>query len=411
MQSQKDRDLPMTDKGLAENSPAISVAPAANINAPPLASKAPANTNAAPTSDKPLVDGSKKTWGERTYDNIVYKVFGFGVNLGFSSYLTYWINHSNRHVPFTQSTPRNISENVKNWFYDSILTGSKANATRDHAGLQINKGRSSIASAMGNALILTMGGHILIPIVKIAEDKKTRIVQWLDKRHYGEDGVQAPEIQAAHDRIAEEIRPTWTSTILSRVVSMGTVQIAARTVGHENNFIKIGGKKISAPFVQEFPGIDKGAEEIGAAIVEKGYLPSSIKNATDRFLISSTKSDPMYRDKIRENEYRDRAPTTMLLKYGVSDIIYTALTASVIKPANNWFMRNFSFMRKEPEKTPTTDRPVVRAGTTLLDRTPEIPPNVLLKEAQENTTTPDTRISEPSHNGPLFAPSMELQKA
>lgn len=311
-----------------------------------------------------LIDGSKKTWGEKVYHNVVYRIFGFGVNLGVSSYLTYWINHSERNVPFTQSTPHKASESLKSWFNKSWVTKNPPFMKEVLPEVRANR-----AKVMGNALILTMGGHILIPIVKLFEDHKTGIVKWLDEKHYGKEGVEDPGIQAAHERVAQELRPTWLSTALARIVSIGAVQISARTIGTKENFIKRIGEKGNIPYVKDYPGIDRGAEEMGAAVVEKGYLNEGLKNATNSFLVKSTRSPGRITDSIGAGITKTREPATMLLKYGFSDIIYTIITAAIIQPTNSWFIRNFSFLRKEPENpSGDTHTPVVRKGV-LLDAT------------------------------------------
>lgn len=395
LQAKDSGNLPITDPGLTD------AARAENSKKTILAGDTTGATNIAPTQSPPLkpslADGSKKTWGEKVYNTVVYQVFGFGINLGVSSLLTYWVKHSQQKV-WQGKTPEGISESLKNWFANSILTGSKSTPVED-------PNKQGRAQAMANATILTLGGHIMIPIIKLFENNKTGIITSLDSYHYGKEGTKNPEISAAHERIANEIRPTWFSTILARVGSMLAVQGSARLFGADNNFISKAGKDYNIPLIKSYPGIESGTGNAGRVVAESFAIPQGLRKRVDASLVKLTANPAQLKDVNLKGETIDISQTGKLFKYGFSDVIYTLITAASIKPMNNWLIRNFSFLRKEPETAPAPVKPHIRSAGLYSDETLET------KEQPSVTDgTPSKNISHLTHDG-LLTSAPALQKA
>lgn len=401
-------NLPITDPGLTDN------ARPENGKKTMLAGDTTGAMNVPPTPTKPsLADGSKKTWGEKVYNTLVYQVFGFGINLGVSSLLTYLTLHSNWKIPFFFKKEDGPNRTVKEpYMVKELYTGlrswlEKNWPTQNVQGLGFGEAKEATrkdrAKVMAGALVLTFGGHIMIPVIKFFEDRKTTIVEWLDKKHYSTEEIQSPEVQAAHERIAKEIRPTILSTVLARIGSVVAVQLSARTAGTEkDNFIKVGARKIGFTPLSEFPGIDQKAESIGLYTANK--LPKSVVEKTDNWLIKATGGNKTPHEDIDSGK-AEHGITGLLFKYGFSDIVYTLITAASIKPMNNWLIRNFSFLRKEPETAPAPAKPHIRTAGLYSDEAPET------KEQPSNDADiPSKNISQLTHDG-LLTSAPALQKA
>ncbi len=351
------------------------------------------------TDSKPLIDGSKKTWGEKIYNTLVYQVFGFGVNLGFSSLLTYLTLHSKWQSPILgrkqDGTPRMVKEvytDLRSWFERSWPTSNIKGFAE--ASPEVRKDRANV---MSGALVLTLGGHIMIPVIKFFEDKKTSIVQWLDKKHYGANTELPEEVSAAHERIAQEIRPTLTSTALARVGSVVAVQLSARTFGIEKNLIGRAAEKINSPIGKDFRGFDKFTETKGLQAAE--LIPTKVATPINNFLLRTSGQE------VKPNAKNPEVAS--LLKYGFSDIIYTIITAVSIKPMNNWLIRNFSFLRKEPEQTPHIEKPVIRTAGLYSD-TQQLEQ---ASDAQNKSThKPSPNIQSPQYDGHVISTN-QLERA
>lgn len=366
----------------------------AATDAPALAS-AEKSLDAQPSVPTPaspragLIDGSQKTWGEKVYNNTVYKFFGFGVNLGFSSLLTYLTLHSDWKMPLLKKKDgsglmiKEVYGGLRDKFENSPITANLKGFSP--VTEEVRKDRAKV---MASALVLTLGGHIMIPIIKFFEDRKTGIVKWLDNKHYGPEAEENPEIMAAHQRVAEEIRPTLASTVLARLGSVLAVQLSARTIGIEKNLIKKGAEAVNLPIARDFNGLDRFTEEKGLLVANK--LPSRISNATDKFLIKTSGGN------VKPDA--EHKPTALLFKYGFSDIVYTIITAVTIKPLNNWLIRHFEFLRKAPDNeiAEQKPKPAIRQAGLYSESTPETVNTVIT--ANE---TPAASIRSGSHEGML----------
>jgi len=107
-----------------------------------------------------------------------------------------------------------------------------------------------------------IGGSIMSVLpVKWLEDHKFKLVQWLDKRIYGEDRVaHDPQIRQAHREMEEVPEQTWKSVVAARcssfIATFGTLWLIganksplAKTFGHSIESVSIrGGRAIDAHF-------------------------------------------------------------------------------------------------------------------------------------------------------------------
>lgn len=237
-------------------------------------------------------NGNMKTQGEKSFDNWFYWANNFGLNLLISAPITYFF----------------IKNKNGQGIYRSMLKSFETMGVKN----------PDTRKVMANALSLTTGGHFTAAGVKVAEDNKYEIVDWLDRGHYGDQLVDtSPEIQAAHERIALESSPTWLNMIASRAVCSASVTAAAGFAGREDsNMLMNYGKSKNIPALRNFT-----IEGMGRVAGQKtaDLTPAAMQKAFNTVLspLATENKHLVYRD---------------VLTYGAMDVVYTFLTAVILKP-------------------------------------------------------------------------------
>lgn len=347
------------------------------------------DSSPAPASSLPANDSTNlprnrdKTWGEKVFDRSVYGGIGYGVNLGLSALVSYFILENKHGAAF-----KNF---LQEKFYKQTL-GVK---------------HESMAKTLTNAFTLMMGGHIVATaMIKPAEDHKGKIVRWLDKQHYGEDAELDPTIKQAHEHIDREHKPTLLGIIAARMTSWGFVQMAAYSVGNEKNLINKLGDKIGISPIKKFKGIELHSKEAGTALADH-YTPSAVRNGASELLkplvnpegpvkngLTSSDKSPLLSER-QKTVYKE------VLEYTFMDVFYTAITAFTIKPINTFLMKHVPLFRHggaKPQEIPT---PMKTAY--FLDQTP------VSEEKNEPVVSRSYQVNNIAHDGLLAAP--QLQKA
>jgi hypothetical protein len=69
--------------------------------------------------------------------------------------------------------------------------------------------------------VMTLGGTLLVPIVKFFEAHKSDLVRFYDKTFHGQRMAEDPAIQAAHEAMDREPQQSWGSLWKARVVIIG----------------------------------------------------------------------------------------------------------------------------------------------------------------------------------------------
>jgi len=70
-------------------------------------------------------------------------------------------------------------------------------------------------------LVLTVGGSLLVPVVKWFEDRKSPIIRKADDLYYGKKAKTDPSIAHAHEALDTEHKQSWGSLWKSRLLVMG----------------------------------------------------------------------------------------------------------------------------------------------------------------------------------------------
>lgn len=371
--SQNNTESPLNNKGIGNVTPEASIAPATPAHEP--------DKHTAPSPD---AQPPQKTWGEKVFDHSVYGVAGYGINLGLSAVVSYGI--------------------LENKHGTGFATFLRENVYKQTLGIK-NKG---LVETLTKAFTLLMGGHIVaLTMIKPAEDHKSAIVRWLDKRHYGENAALDPAITQAHERIDQEAKPTYLGIMAARMSSWGMVQIAAALAGNEVNAVNKLGHKHNIEPLKKFKGIELHSKEAGTFIADN-FTPKPISkgfNALYRPLVNpepavehgltSTGKSPLKAER-QKTVYKE------VLEYTFMDVFYTAITAITIKPINKFLMKHVPAFRHTPN---TGDKPAALKTAYFLDR-PQTETTVN-EPSKEDTQT--HVVSAVTHDGLLA--QQQLQKA
>lgn len=342
----------------------------------------PSGKDSSSATPSPSPKAEKRTWGEKIFDRGVYGVAGYGVNLVLSALVSYAVLE-NKHGA-------NIAKLLREKFYKKTL--------------RIDN--ESLVKTLTNAFTLLMGGHIVaLLMIKPAEDHKSEIVRWLDKKHYGENAELDPAIKQAHERIDHEAKPTYLGIMTARMISWLMVQAAAYTVGNKENIINKFGEKQNIDTLKKFKGIELHSKEMGTLVADltpnavhsgfnRLYRPLVNPEASVEHGLTSSGKSPLLSER-RNSVYKE------VLEYTFMDIFYTAITAITIKPVNKFLMKHVSLFRHSTADGPTNEIPPVKTAY-FLDKTN-------MPEAMRQENKKEHVVSAVAHDGVLAQP--QLQKA
>lgn len=339
------------------------------------------------------------TYGERVYDTVFNKIINFWLNLVVSAGFTYWVNHTrstfnlpwvghNRPAAFQDELSRRISKTpIMNVFKDI-------------------KVRENVADSMAGVATLTAAGHvIMIPSVWLGAKIKAPLVQWLNKRHYGEAAMEDPSLKTRHALIEAEERPTLFGAILGRAGTILATQTTAYTLGGTINLMQWFGKKLKLPALASFKGIDHftslAGDKLGGAVTE--MMPttmSKINHALGKRFTWSLRQVQDHPELLTENvPYGGRSSTGTgggvaehYGKFKVSDILYTEVTAMTIKPAINFLNRFVPGITYKPKISAETQALVDRTDRNQMHVKPN--PVVVRDEVEAPARTVDAVAME-----------------
>ena len=238
------------------------------------------------TQEMPVISplAKDKTYGEKKYDLIFDKVLNYWTNLLASAGFSQWAEHSVKPIKmFGDKSPREIQQGLANW----ISKGYFMNKLKENITLTEGEGAAARVVAersMARARSLTLlapGFIVMIPSVWLGAKLKPAIVEWFNKRHYGAEAMDDPTLQARHQAIAAEARPTLLGTVVARLGTVLAVQAAAQTIGSDKNLLNQLGEKTNINVLKNFKGIDPVTNTIGSTVA--GALPLEVQQRYDRF--------------------------------------------------------------------------------------------------------------------------------
>jgi hypothetical protein len=401
------------------------------------------------TKDTPVVSplAQDKTYGERKFSLVVDWGLNYWTNLLASAGFSQWAEHGTRPIklPFIDKpfpSPRVLQEKLatsisKGFFMKGLHNATFAEkiaelGTVTDAGVAAAKEATKevvAARSMARArslTLLTPGYLVMIPAVWLGAKIKPAVVEWLDRRHYGAEAMDDPSLIARHQAIAAEERPTFLGTLIARIGTTLAVQVAAQSVGSNNNKINKLGKKLDNEFMSNF-AIDPITERIGYSLggaapaklqarynnfaSHHGLKPSvaQIKEATEFVSKNSARHAASLLNPHEQIEMQ-RATDVLAGKYTtatqdlgrfiVADTVYTLITAMLIRPAVK-LLRSIPGMSYKPKvaadsavfdsdgnRIKVPNNRYADMATESLDRAPGVS---TLAAAEQGVTTPNPK--------------------
>ncbi len=317
-------------------------------------------------NDTPVISplANEKTYGERWYTRIFDWGLNYWVNLFASAAFSQWVENGTRRIrlPFVEpASPRELQQKLAQWFKKSpFMRGMSAEVAAER----------SMARARALTLLLP-GFLVMIPSVWLGAKIKPMFVEWLNRRHYGDEAMDDPSLQARHQAIRAEDQPTFLGAFTARVGTFFAAQATAQLVGSDRNILNKLGEKTNSKFLREV-AVDPVAKKIGNVLGEA--VPLSIQQRSNRF------AERIGLDWSKEQQTVEglRGPYTKaaqdFIKYVSLDTIYTLVTAGTIRPFMK-LLRHLPFMSYKPKvavNSPTFDGEKIRVpANQYTDSTPE----------------------------------------
>jgi hypothetical protein len=281
--------------------------------------------------EKPVISplANEKTYGERMYSRIFDWGLNYWVNLLASAGFSQWAEHGTKQfkIPLLMkeaATPREIQQKLA----DGIGKLSILNGLRERSGEAAVARRSmSVARSL---TLLTPGFFVMIPSVWLGAKMKPWLVERWNRQHYGQEAMDDPSIEARHQAVRAESRPTFAGTFIARCLTAIAVNITALTIGSNKNWLNKLGEKHNIEGMKEV-AIDPITESIGSGL--GGALPLKWREAANRFARrnglswSKTQTEEGLAKGLYNNAMQDYG------RFMVADTVYTLITALLIRPA------------------------------------------------------------------------------
>lgn len=328
-----------------------------------------------------------KTYGEKKYDFIFGTVINFWVNLLSSAAFTYWVSHSTSKIklPFSPEAkaPSEYQKEMADWLSETAAL----------KGINNQQERHERAYSMVNLFTLLMPGNvIMIPSVWLGAKFKKPIVEYFDRQHYDDATLHSDEIQARHDVVETEERPTLFGAIVGRLGTIGATQTVARFIGSEGNFISKFGKKQGIGMLEKFPGVDPLADKIGITIGDgiHSLAPETVENINENFAKRGYHWSPQQQKAATETgaPLTGRYDKTVqnFLRYMTADTVYTFVTSNTIHPFLNLVKKFIPGMTYKPTLAPRVAMSLAPESMAVETTAPA-----------SQTEQPSARITQPQH--------------
>jgi hypothetical protein len=356
------------------------------------------------------------TYGERVFQRIYGPGLNFGLNLIVSAAFTYWVNHSH--------TPIKLAAELKNILPKDIFGKSPARPAEFQSAIaqwiakkpimnffKTEEIRNKAAGSMASVLTLTAAGHaVMIPSVWLGAKVKSPFIEWLDRKHYGEAGLDDPSLKARHEAIRHEERPNLFGAVIGRLGTVVATQTAAYTIGHDMNILRSLSKSLKIKPLQEFKGIDHITEfsgdriggmiseamptqvaKLNAALVKRNYGWSL--NQAEKFPKIGLFTTMPYGTRRIGNDgvIHGGGFAEHYGRYVVSDIMYTLVTSLTIAPAITLCKKFIPFMTYHPKRESDAQSQANPAEARIHTK----PVRIM------DVAAPDTRVSNVALDAPL----------
>ncbi len=354
---------------------------------------------------------NEKTYGERVYSRIFDWGLNYWTNLLASAGFSHWAEHSTKPIKLwgmkEAASPRDIQQSLAEVVreYDPFMKRFAKKMIHEKP-LEATKAIFERSMERARTLtLLTPGFAIMIPAVWLGAKFKPQIVEWFNRRHYGDDAMDDPSLKARHQALEAETRPSLLGTVIARIGTVFAVQGFAQAFGSEHNLVNKLSEGTNNKFLKEF-GINKLTSNIGGSI--GGSLPVATREKFNAY--TRSKGFQFSEEQLKNGKsgiYNTAAED--LGRFIAADTVYTMVTALLINPFVK-ILRHIPFMSYKPKvaaNSPTFDGEKVKvpanryADTVPLDEPTRPVPAALDKTAPEET--PSSHVSHISNHKTLAA--------
>ncbi len=332
------------------------------------------------------VFAKEKTYGERMYHRIFDVGTNFWVNLILSGIFTFWVKHYEKPI-WGEGTMLGKLGIGNNW-YSSHIKKNVQNLGDMHAagikwlangrflkseifGLKTETLREKRAESIVNVFTLQTPGHfIMIPSVVLGGKYKSKIVEYFDRKHYGDAAMNSDEMKERHHRVAMEERPTFMGAVMGRIGGMAINMGLGSLIGSPDNLLnKLG--------LKNFKGIDPTAGKVGE------HVASALHDV-------SPKSMGKANEWLAKNGFNETGKVNELSRFLAQDVMYTISTSSTIHPVVNFMRRILPGMTVKPVESPAK---IIAAEAPTLRTT-----HAAKEAAKETTIEKEEAQHHPRHH-------------
>ena len=296
------------------------------------------------------------------------------MNLTFSAAVTYLVTHSTKpmKIPFVKE-PTSLStmqQKLTKAMHDMPIMNVFGKESVYDIHNPVSNTRTRAANTLSNILTLTSAGHlVMIPSVWIGAKVKAPMVRYLDRKHYGDEAMDDPALQARHAALDTEERPTLFGSVVGRMGTMAATQVVGYTIGNDLNLIRHAGKTLKVGALEKFNGLDELTgvlgKHSGRAIEE--IAPNLTKTmdktmADGRFKMDWSVNQKLHDPSLRSKPYSGSAQH--MGKYLAQDVLYSAVTAVSISPVISFckkFIPGMTYTPKGAMEVPAAPERAERA--------------------------------------------------
>lgn len=304
--------------------------------------------------DTPVISplAKDKTYGERWYHSVFDWGLNYWTNLLASAGFSQYAEHATRPIKLwgmkEAASPRDIQQNLAGWLraHDPMMKSLQRKLESSEGLAKATEVIAERSMARARSLTLLMPGFlVVIPTVWLGAKIKPWFVETLDKRHYGDEAMTDPTLQARHEAIRAEARPTFLGAFIGRMGTMLAVQFTAQAVGSRNNFVNKIGEKYNNESLKKF-GIDPLTESVGNSL--GGAMPLAVRERYNGFA-RRRGFDWSEEQRLALGKTGPYSTATEDLgRFVAADTVYTLVTALTIHPVLK-LLQYVPFMSYKPK--------------------------------------------------------------
>lgn len=135
-----------------------------------------------------------KTYGEKKFNFLTYNAIGYIANALLSVVAIWWVERTHSGTKMMDGFIKQVSK--------------------------IPKINPDQAKFYATKTFFLAGGFIVMPFMKVLEDRKLDLVKKWNRQHYGEQANQDPDIIKSENEIAQSHKQSWSSVLGSRVLAL-----------------------------------------------------------------------------------------------------------------------------------------------------------------------------------------------